>query len=897
MKRILISAVSLAAVSVCAGKLDPEVAKNGKLYPDVAKKWYPHKLEKSSPRRFTGPFEAGEVDFYIVHHGGNLKVTLNAVRSKLKNGIVSRVEVPQAIFARFFDAEEFPVKKEYYVFPDGKGNKEKNIVTSYPKAPAGIYQVRCAVSQDSDIKVDIKTEPACSFGVAPSRSLMFPTSKGQFAESYLYTPVNCTKLKLYFYGSIGELYSLDGKLIKSATGNNTVIAEVNPGKIYKLKAINKWRGFAFAGAPAILCPDVATAKNIRGSVEFAPNGRLLYHKFQVRNWKWMHSLRKDQLTAPPVADLSKLRKEFLNNPGSEELVGQRGMLSYAKYMFDIQNLDPKSQDFGGTIGLAYLSGLWGIKGPFNPYYDNKNILNRFLLNVYYKFMKLQENGTFKADWNYYSGTDALGSLPTYMPFLLYGKKVPEKLRKPWCDTIAPLLDRFGMDRVGCENQTAHWLVDLECMYKGGAGKVYGDMARSFAKYLCSLEYNPFLKAGYLKENYAIDATYNGLSASNVSFYYVISGDPLAKEALKRIYDLFNHTVAQEPDGKLYGACGFSHRTTGSWCQRQWRGGTNFMQNELAGAGVWNKFGKPDESTETYLAKNLGWKPDADWYEKNERWIDHHAFAPWLDLWRSFLLRDTKVVEGQFPTAASDKFFKNADNKFYFVREPSYYAYAYVGKDWAESAKKQRKLIPYNKGWKQNGNILTPTTAKSKKGKWTAIQGLMMFWTPEYGNCILAKNWNIYTGQFVRAALRGGKVSWPDYWSVKSSYDDEKRALTISHRMINLPADVKRVITFGDKDLKIALTLTFTGNVDAVELVEQLPFLKKQGMKLDIKPDSAIFTNKAAKGVLLKFDHTVKTKTGLDSEHHQQTIGSLLIDLGTSHKKGETVKLNYSLSAI
>ena len=594
MKRIIFAAVCSAAVSVCAGKL----------YPEVAKKWYPQKLEKSAPKRFAGPFESGEVDFYIVHHGGNLKVTLSATRSTLKSGTVSRATVPQAFFVRFFDAEEFPVKKEFYVFPENKGNKDKSVEVVYPKAPAGIYQVRCAVSQSSKIQVDLKTEPACSFGVAPSRDLMLPTTKKQFVDSYLYTPVDCNSLKLHFYGAVGELYSLDGKMLKSTAGKKTVTVGVKPDSIYKLKAVNSWRGFALDGAPAILCPDIATAKNIRGSVEFAPNGRLLYHKFQVRNWKWMHSLKKDQLTAPPVADLKKLKKAFLDNPGSETLVGQSGMLSHAKYLFDVQNLDPKSQDFGGTENLAYLSGLWGIKGPFNPYYGNENLLNRYLLNVYYKYMKLEENGTFHTGWVSYSGGDALSTLSTYMPFYLFGKKVSEKIHNEWCDTIAPLIDRFSMDRVGCENQTAHWLVDMECMYKGGAGSVYGDMARNFASYLCSTEYNPYLRAGYLQENYAVDATYNGLSACNVAYYYAISGDPKAKEALRRIYDLFNLTVAPEVDGKLYGASGFAHRTTGSWRDRQWGGGTGLMKNELAGPSMKGLKTLLNFTSENILAGNL-----------------------------------------------------------------------------------------------------------------------------------------------------------------------------------------------------------------------------------------------------------------------------------------------------
>jgi hypothetical protein len=887
MKKFLLTVAVLATVSVNAGKM----------FPEIARKWYPQKFKKSAAKRFQGPFAAGEIDFYIVHHGGDLKVTLTAKRSKLNGGPVSRALLSQAIFYRFFDAQERPVKKQFFVFPEGKGIKEKSFNLQLKKASAGIYQLRCAMSQNSYINVDIKTAPVCSFGVAASRGFMLPPVKKQFADSYIYTPVDCEQLKFRFHGATGELFDLNGKSLIKMPKSKVYSVNVEPDKVYKLNAVNVWRGFGIDGAPGILCPDAATARNIRGSVEFAPDGMLLYHKFQVRNWKWMHSLKKDQLIAPPVADLRKYKKEFLAAPGSETLVGQAGVLSHAGYLFKTQNLDPKSQDFGDGRKLYYLSMLWGIDAPFNPYAGNKNILNRFFMNVYGRHMKLKENGTFVEGYGHYSGGDALSTLSTYISYYLYGKKVPSKFRAPWRDSIAMLIDRFGMDRVGCENQTAHWLIDLECMYQGGAGKVYGDMAKDFALHLCTTKYNPYLKAGYLQENYAADATYNGLSASNVAFYYMLSGDKNAKDALKRIYNLFNHTVAQEPDGTPYGASAFAHRTTGSWKSRQWNGGTNLMQNELAGAGVWAKHAHPKDPPELFLRKYLGWKPNDDWYKANSRWAVGYVMSPWLGIWRGYFNRDTKLVEGEFPVTASNKFTGILDDKFYCFREPSYYAFAFTSKDWYDWVKRSRKIIPFNPRWKKEGNTLTPVTAVAKKNRWTAIQGLMMFWTPQYGNFILAKNWNIYTGQFVRAELAGGKVSWPDYWSVKSSYNAKTRILTIQHNMINMPITCKRDLTFGAKEMRVALTLTFTGDVNAKALVEQLPFLKKTGMKLDIKPGLAVFTNASGKGIKVKLDKPLKMRTGLESDHHKQTIGSLLIVLGGKHKKGKVIKLNYTLSAI
>ncbi len=887
MKNILLIVSCLLAIPANAEEL----------FPKLVKHWYPHQLTQSSPKRFPGPFEAGEIDFYIVHHGGDLTITLTATRAKLNGDPVSRVLLSQAIFFRLFDAREIPLKKQFFVFPEGRGIKTKDFKLYLNQAPPGIYQLRCAISQNSSIKVDIKTSPTCSFGVAPSRSLLRPTAKKQFVDAYLYTPPDCQQLKFKFHGAVGELFRLNGTSVQKFKSPGITTVKVTPNTIYKLQAINTWYGFGIDGAPAILCPDPVTARNIRGSVEFAPNGRLLYHQFQRRNWQWMHSLKARELTAPPIADLRQYRREFLANPGSESLIGPAGFLSHAGYLLKTQNLNPTSLNYGNGGKLDYLASMWGVKGTFNPYAGNKNILNRFLMNVYARQLTLKENGTFRTGWESYSGGDALGTLSTYIPFYLYGKKVPKQLQASWLNAISPLIDRFGMNRVGCENQTAHWLVDLECLYLGGGGEVYGAMAKDFALHLCSDKYNPYLKAGYLQENYAVDASYNGLSASVVAFYYMISGDNNAKQALSKIYNLFNHTIAQESDGKPYGASAFSHRTTGSWRNRQWNGGVNLMKNKLPGAGVWAQHSNPQDSPELFLRKYLGWKPDDKWYKQNKRWAEGYSYSPWLRIWRDYFVRDTKLAKGQFPAMKSKNFTKIFDNKFYFFRNPKYYAYAFVAKDWHDWVKNQRKMVPYYPGWQLNGKTLTTVTATAKKSRWSATQGLMLFWVPQYGNCILAKNWNIHTAQLIRAEMADGKVSWPDYWSIKSDYNDSTKTLTIEHQMIDLPISIKRSLTFNKNSVKVNLFIKFTENIQVKTLVEQLPFLKKTGMKLKLHPGLAIFTNSIGKGVKIKLDRPLKLYTGLESSLHQQTIGSLLIDLGNRHKKGTIIQFSYTLTSL
>ena len=46
---------------------------------DVAK-WYEHRLTKSQPVRFDGPFDAQSAAFFIVHHGGDLEIKFKTAR-------------------------------------------------------------------------------------------------------------------------------------------------------------------------------------------------------------------------------------------------------------------------------------------------------------------------------------------------------------------------------------------------------------------------------------------------------------------------------------------------------------------------------------------------------------------------------------------------------------------------------------------------------------------------------------------------------------------------------------------------------------------------------------------------------------------------------------------------
>ncbi|HJN16259.1 MAG TPA: hypothetical protein QGH10_12230, partial [Armatimonadota bacterium] len=641
-------------------------------------------------------------------------------------------------------------------------------------------------------------------------------------------------------------------------------------------------------------PSADLAKRIAGSVETTRDGRQLAHKYQVRMWEWMQSLTAEDLSVEPV-DLVALESDWLKDPRNAGLLGQGGPFNHIARILQDQDLDPASGSYGLGTEAAWLGPAYVIDEPLNPYRGKREVLNRILLHEFAWFLALAENGTLDADdWNHYSGVDGLMDGPRFFQFGYVAPHIDGELRDLWLEGVSQLISRWPFDRVSCENQTSSRMWNLHMLELGSGDELYNTLARGFSKGFYDPDLSEFFVTGYHQERYGPDATYNGLCASNQAIYYRFSGDELAREGLRKTYDLFNHTVAPEPDGRVLGASNFSHRTSGSWVQRQWNAGVALMAEELPEAGVWYQdFDAAAQRQQALdaIKRGLSTSYDDAWYEQYYRWVDSYAYHPWTRFFTQYVFPKEGVAEGEWPVLASERFTKNVNDEFAFIRRPKYYAAIYTGATSHEWVRASVKPEPYYGNWEVIDGVLQPADANAKKLAWNPTQGLSMLWTPEFGSCVLGANWNVYTSQMLRADLADGKVSWPDYWGFEHEWDADAETLTLRQRMFDLPISVTRQLVFEEAGVRQTVDVAAEEPTPMERLVEQIPYVKKDGVVVlfagadgwveaeETKTSALWIGSESGEGVRFSFAAPVAVRKGVTSRSHGTDLGLIEVDLG------------------
>ena len=869
--------------------------------------WYPHVLQRAPAKRLPGPFRCDGTAFFFVHYGGPLELEVEVSRRMLVPE-VRAIAKPHAAFWQFYDADEHLVDNGFYRF-EANGLRTKTFRTGIESGPPGIYQLRCALSS-RHMLVDVKTSPATSFGFLPCRSHLNKGTAGQFETTYVYIPPGTETFSFKTYAAHATLKNEAGTELFS-TGKTGVVrtADLTSGEVcelnLKLPGTHSYVGAG--GLPAILCPDPVTARNIRGSIEFAPDGTRLHHKFQLRYWEWMHS-RDPRDFAVETVSLKKNEETWREEPRNLGLLGRSGPLKHVPYILEHQDLDPRSKNFGKGVNASFLAAAYGADATANPYYQHKGIRNRLLLYEFATYLDLHENGTFQMpDYNHYPGVDGLRYDQQPFAFAYAGRLLDSELRTLWFEGVSKPANRWPFARASCENQTTFFLAGLYYLHMGSGREIYKELAHNFAVGLCDPHYNPFLRTGYQREKSGPDATYNGLAACNQAAYYNFSGDELTKDALQRVYRLFNHTVAPEPDGTRYGASNFSHRTAGSWVHRQWRGGTNMMADETLEAAVWHQDIRDRQAhaakRRKLISRVLDDNWDDPWYERNLRWVNRYALMPWTEFFNQYLFPPETIPEAKLPVLRKPEFTWNANDEFYFFRQRGYYAFVYTGATGIPNQKRTTKPVAYSAKWKRTDEGL-----EGKKDMWYPTQGLSMFWTPEFGSSLLAKNWNIYTSQTVRAELHDGSVSWPAYWTLNHEYDAEERHITMRQKMLNLPVHVTRDLRFGKNGVRqqVALRVDDDGSPPVKTLYEQLPFLAKKDLRMRFRSrgkwhndmpatcDGLWLGNDNGAGVLIAFDAGYPLVKSVPS-HCGHNMTGFGVKLADSLQAGETLKVSYRIT--
>ena len=838
-------------------------------------------LQSAAAKNLPGAFEAPALAFYFVHKGGPLKLDFSARVSQKQNA--------GQVLCRFFDADEKLVKWQYTKISKDSTWKQSH---NYGKnAPKGVYQIRCS---SKNAMVSVKSTPEEGFGVMAARCMFHSGIKGQFDNAYFYVLPGTKKIILQGFGISGTVFDSTGKAIKKLVTHkrNEINLTGQSGKVCSLKLnmpVGSYYRTQISGMPTILCGDKATAAAIAGSVNKAPDGKYYPHKFQVEMVKYLQSLKKSDLELAPI-DLTTREKEWLADPNAAALLDGHGAMKHFPHIMSIQQTDPKAKDFGACKSRYVMAFVLGLNRPFNPYYKNKTLQKKVLASAFRYLLGMTEYETFQSAGNNYCGGDALLGVEDVTGFGAGANAIEDKkLRDLWIDGMRRLPDRFPFFRVSCENQSSHWPYIYYWTCKGTGEKGYLNLAQDYIKSMSLPENNPFMKTGYQQEAYGPDATYQGLGACYQAAYYRMSGDENAKAGLKRIYNLFNHTTAPEPDGKKkYGASMFSHRTAGSWTTPQYGAGRPLMRGELEEAAIWNR------QTKTYSPeeiKKLIRQKVPEYVYKNSPQVMKYAAGVWNSMFSDYFYRSENLKNSVHPVLKSDNFLKNFNNEFICVRRPSYYAFAYIGKTAAGWTKSRVNFKPYN---------------KKPVYKWNQTQGLGMFWTPDFGNNLLAMNWTADTANIIRADISDDKCDLPSYWSLSSNFDPDTMTLLMNWKMLKTPVDIQRKITFGETSIKVKVRLRFTGDVKIRDMFEQLPFVKKSGVTIEFdnagkwqdkpcKTAAVRFRNSAGAGVLYKFKKPHDMSFGPESKatwDKSQVNGVIRIHLGGVFKKNKLARVQY-----
>lgn len=904
---------------------------------DVAK-WQAATLVKSAPKRFAGPFRCDAAAFYFVHHGGPLSVNVRLERGK--------PDPMDAMLVRLSDAEERLVGWNYKTYWAVDPPSEA-LSFRVNDGKAGVYILR--VVTRGKFLVDVETDPLVSFGIFPMRTQLYAAKPDQFRDAFVYVPPRSEKLVLKTYGDATVAVrdeSGQGILTLEKDGQQeAVIRKTDVVWRFDVARSGETAYLMHRGFPMILCPDEATARNIRGSVEFAPDGTLLYHKCQLAMWRWMRSLRKEDLAVEP-RPLADLEAEWLRPPlpPKTHLLGPYGVMTHVPYLLRCQNLDPNSMWYGalenwkeyapkGVDGrwdreTAYdkptlnpagwtgpLAAAYWLDEPFNPYRKDARLRNRLALAAFADLLKVHEDGTLKnagdGDMDPYSSSTGFPFNHNYVvPYALAVKDMPGEAQEIWTEGIRLLADRYPFHRVSCENQSSHWPMGQYLIALGSGLEGYRRMAHDFIVGMNRPEYNPFMKTGYQQEAYGPDSTYQGLGACLQAVYYRYSRDESAKDGLRILYNFFNHTVAPEPDGYVWGANNFAHRTKYAWQHPQYDAGRLLMAGELPEAGVWKMdqdLSNPDlvKKAEETIRAWIHKTPDDAWFAGNNGGIGGAVYAgPFFQ----YLFYPERILPGKLPVLQSDRFDKNFNDEFIAIRRPTYYALTYVGHTADEWTRPRHKMARDAMVQRSGG-------------------GLSLFWTPDYGNGIVSMNYSALANHMVRADMEGTveheyrgekhtspKCLWPDYFALRHTYDAEKRALVATTRMMDLPVALRRTTLYEEDGVRQELEAAFEGDVRVLRLVENIPLLQnKEGVRYRFRSADGVWDDAPGarrgaawvgdgkgNGVLFEFEEPVTLALGPEANqkwyNETQRMTPLEVDLGKEHKAGNHVVVRYRISA-
>jgi len=849
---------------------------------------------------------------------------------------------------RVSDAEEYLMTREFITDPGQTGAEKLKTTAKIPVIKQkGI--IRIDVITGIGAVFNVRTEPPLPFGILSSFKVIAPLSEDRTA--YVYVPNGAKLLELENIQCEAVIRDQNGRTLYSG-GKQTITVDETDA-VWEIDIKNtSWPGskiFAH-GFPVILCPDKQTALDIKGSYEKLSDGTIVPHKFQARLDRLVRAQfnKKEQFSVPEIKSWKDIADTLASNPEKygNLITGYLPYLPHYNIFFDRQDVNPSSVYFGAihcpymyvghkTSGsLLYTvegsplnpktaeqmvpelvppstdsAGIdafgttfspWGMPGllgriyhmekEINPYYQNKNLLNRVIIAGARDIMLLNEEQIVTydedkdRDWpgcihfiQEFGQTKAFGHIGPEV------KKYYPEIYREWYEGIMMYTDRLSFSSIyPPANQGAHNIMATYRAFKGSADIFYSNLTvYQLDKYISAMQ----KIAGYFIESYGPCASYNGLTLSLLAVLYAETKMPKLGEAIRKNYFCFNHSIAAEPSGTLIGVTDFNHRVHKPWTMSQTYAGRRIARPYFDEAGV---FFKKSESAEEIKSSAQSILAEA---EKTPWPISYYT----ADLKRvplSVGMQETYFdyynpagrTNSLFPYEEK-QFIRNIGDEFIAVREQGYYVLIYTGKP----------------------GIWRYTTAKPDEKFARTGGGISLFWTPEYKVVLTGQGWNSMSHHGIIAAA-DGTLYYADYMSVNYELDSKKKTLYVSGMVQNTPLTYTHRYTFLPDSISVVTAVKATTDYSCGECFLQFPVFtaKENGSIQEISGDNKkfIFKDNKNNSSWISFSETQQLSFGVTSKDMvtameppsriEYTVRQAKVNLSARWESGDEEIVNYSL---
>jgi len=735
--------------------------------------------------KYIGPFRpAPSLTVYFVSDGSPCKIRLLARRADTTKG--------DRIMIRLFDTEERIISWEYVEpgenhnswYPGGR--EIKGIPIDMPEKPApgdllldrdlllpakdGIYQLRIVAGAEHTL-IYLEMERPLPFCVSGQNGPLYGWDDN-LTKAYLYIPKGEEKLWIMqkHETPVVVFDEMGKELIECTKDKGKVTIPIERTDVVWRLSLPSKRDWCLEGGdfPIIICESELAAKEIHGSLDILEDGSRIYHKFQADILKLLPILWTEEKIGKAeelIVPLNKHEKEWLEDP-----IRNIGIYNFLKYMPYVLRFQEKS----GEGHSKYLGIVYALKEPFNPYGGKSEILYRGTVSALKKLLEMREDEVMPGIYSdVYPGYMAF-NLPDHCEsFASLAPDLSDKIRKIWTEGLRRMVDRhIPSELVTCRNQSAHYVKAIWDFYRGSEEERYRELAQRYAQRMA----RSARPAGYMIEAFGADGTYIGITNWLLAYYQLQSGDKEILEALRRIFNFYNHTVAPEPDGTIIGCSDYAHRTPGSFVHAQHGGAKGMLADVLPEAALWTSFPPTEEAKEKFRQdsiislKSLLSQPVPSQDAKIEN-LEYIVYLAYLAFPYSFY-GPRNPQHGIWPAKEDRSFTRNFGNEFIAVRRPGYYAFFYVShsapsefyiRDRKEF--RQVQLKEKRSGIIDNAYYLVTPYCGG---------GLSLFWTPEFGTLISGANWAPTTHHGLIATTEEGDRYWEDYFATRFELSKDNR---------------------------------------------------------------------------------------------------------------------------